>query len=350
MGYIIKYKIWCNTDSKWEYWYLPQTSAAPQTCPYYSLHEVDLSKTAAIKIVDPSAPKKNASGAMIVDTGITFGLLGAQSMTITSHDWCDRTTWYQRSVKVEDEALQDSGDNLTFNSGNPCWVDIDSKKLTYDYGVVPERDGSFSNRSLRRAVVKIDGEPQESGYSVNYVDGKVTFDSPQVGKTITATYYHNNNVERCSEWVLCPPPDSAYLLNYIECQFSKNIQFNTKGIKIEAWAGGIEYGDVPDVYGNFEDESYDAGFGQNKSIYRGPIDFLNICTNRASQIIPAFGGLSQDTLIFPFDYLVNTQVRRSQGTVIVMSLIDDEPYTNAEIATSTFYMQLTPEDQLNDEA
>lgn len=298
-----------------------------------------------------SDEKRNAKGALVVDVSTELGLPGAESITLNTHDWSDRTTWYQRSVQVTNELLTDSVSGITFSSAHPWWINMDSMNLTYDYESVPERDGVFSDRALRRPVVTSDGVAMNlcvnkamstSGdYSVNFETGQVTFYMSQAGKEVRATYYHNDGVARRSEWILNPPANKVYLLKYVEIQFSKTIEFSS-GIHIDIWAGGNAYGPVPDVYGDFDQETYDAGFGQNKSFYRGPKDFMNICTNRASQVIPAFGGMLHDMLVFPFDYLVNAQIRSDQGAIIMMYLEDDVPFANCELSTCTLYMQLVP--------
>ena len=300
---------------------------------------------ASIKVQTVAAPPypTNAAGVPLQDVSYQMGLTGASSLTVNSHDYSDRTTWYQRSVKVTSETLVDSGNGLTFNSANANWVNMDSDRLTYDYKMVPERDGTFTDRSDRRPIVLVNGtqlndvsSPATPGYTVNYAAGTITFTSSQSGNTVVVTYWHNNSVSRCSEWIVNPPPTMAYLLNYVEVQFSKTITFTTP-IHIEAWAGA----DVG-TYSDFSNTLYDAGYGQNKSVYRGAKDFTNICTNRESAIIPAFGGLTADIYIYPFDYLLQTQIRSDQGTLIMTSLENDTAYSNAELATITFYMQIVP--------
>jgi len=288
--------------------------------------------------------KINGVKQIMVDNSVKIGPIGGGSITINSHDWGDRTTWYQKSVLVSNETLVDSGNGLTFTSINPWWINMDSDKITYDYKMVPERDGTHSDISLRRPIIKVN-DIIVTNYMVDYVNGKITFGSSQVGQTVTGTYYTNNNIPRCSEWLLYAPTNWAYILDYVEIQFSKNINLSTT-VNIEIWGGGTQFGTVPDIYQDFNMDLYDMGFGQNRSLYRSAKDFLNICTNRSSQIIPAFAGLTQDVYIFPFDYLVNTILKHSDGAVIVLSKVNDLPYTNAELATLTFYMQLVPESSL----
>jgi len=336
-----KFKIYCETDAKWEFVLKEYSEAAPTTCPINTAHAVT-ANSVSIDFTTGDDAARNRNNAMLVDASSSVGLLGAQSITLNSHDWSDRTTWYQRSVAVADETMTDSGDGLLFNSSNAWWINIDSDRLTYDYNLVSERDGTFSDHAMRRVVVKIDGvvATPVTDYSINFAAGTVTFTGSQTGNVVTVSYYHNDGVTRRSEWLLSPPTGTAYLLNYIEIQFSKAVVFTTN-ILIELWAGA----DLS-TYADFSQTDYDLGYGQNKSRYRGIKDFLNICTNRASQIIPACGGLAQDTIVFPFDYLIQAQIKSSQGTVIALSLENDTPYTGAELATVTFYMQLLPETSL----
>lgn len=39
----IKYRIWCVTDARWEYWYLTADDPEPTTCPTNTAHDVNLS-------------------------------------------------------------------------------------------------------------------------------------------------------------------------------------------------------------------------------------------------------------------------------------------------------------------
>jgi hypothetical protein len=42
---LYKYRVWCNTDSKYEYIWLEDTEAAPTTCPTDTNHVIDSAKT-----------------------------------------------------------------------------------------------------------------------------------------------------------------------------------------------------------------------------------------------------------------------------------------------------------------
>ena len=51
MTTILKYRIYCTTDSVYRYWFLPDTSAAPTTCPDNTAHSIDSAQTAIIDTI-----------------------------------------------------------------------------------------------------------------------------------------------------------------------------------------------------------------------------------------------------------------------------------------------------------
>ena len=51
MTTILKYRIYCTTDSVYRYWFLPDTSVAPTTCPDNSAHSIDSAQTAIIDTI-----------------------------------------------------------------------------------------------------------------------------------------------------------------------------------------------------------------------------------------------------------------------------------------------------------
>ena len=47
---LLRYRVWCSTDSKWEYWWIAEGDAAPTTCPTDTGHTVDSAKTTIVEI------------------------------------------------------------------------------------------------------------------------------------------------------------------------------------------------------------------------------------------------------------------------------------------------------------
>lgn len=297
-------------------------------------------------VQQPPASPVNPDNVPIVELALPRSTTGFSNFTIPSHDFSDRTSWYQKSVQVTGETLSNSGDDLNFNSVNPHWININGPKLTLDYKKVLERDGTLSAATKRYVGIQSNGTPLVEGtdYTVDYPAGTVTFNESQAGNTILATYWHNNGIAHCSEFLFTPPPNTQYRIEHVETQFSKNIIFNNT-IMVELWGGAFTNVDgVYTVnlagYGGFSQAYFDAGYGQSRSYYRNVSDLLNWCTNQYSPI-PACGNLLFDVLCFPFLYTVHSIASAKQGGLLRIYMEKDLEVT-AEICTVTLYMEKGP--------
>lgn len=290
----------------------------------------------------------NADNVPIVELNLRRSTPGYINFTVVTHDFSDRTTWYQKSLQVTNETLTDSGIGLLFNSANAHWINMKSPKLTVDYKKVLEQDGSLSTPSLRYLSIKSNGTllSEGSDYTVDYPTGNVTFANTQAGNTITASYWHNNGVAHCSEFLFTPPPNTQYRVEHIEAQFSRNAVFNDV-VQVEIWAGAVTIS--PDQstysvnlagYGGFIGALYDAGYGQSRTQYRNMNDLINFCNNQYPTI-PACGSLTQDVMVFPFLYIVHPVVTAKQGVVVRLCTLNDIEI-GAEICTVCLYMEKGP--------
>jgi hypothetical protein len=254
-------------------------------------------------------------------------------MTYTTPDFTDRTCWYQKSIKVENEILTDSGDHKTFTSVHPWWIDIHHYKLALDWAKIPNRDGTLSNFDKWEVQVCVSGVPQTTGFAIDYVSGTVTFDSVQ-SDPITATYWTNDGVVNPSEYLIVPPAGKRFLVEHVEMQFSQNLQWKTP-VYFEVWAGA----DLA-TYGDFPDYLYDAGYGQGRSMYRSIRDCISWFNNGMGITIPApTAEFANDIICFPFLFLVATEMRSDQGTLLRLYLKDNIEFVG-EIGTATIYMEM----------
>ena len=277
---------------------------------------------------------KSSQGHLIVELSIPTGPVGSRAMSLVTPDLGDRTCWYQKGVQVTNETLTDSGDGLTFNSAHPYWINIYHSKLTYTHKQIPTRTGVFGKHADWAIIVKVDGVTQAtSTYSVNYADGKVTFNSSQSGKTVTCTYWHNDGVTNPSEWLLVPPTGKKYVVEHVELQISKGIEINDT-LRFEIWAGSNLA-----TYNGFIDVLFEAGYGQMRADYRNANDFLNTA-NLGQGTVPLIGSLTRETVILPYNYLQAFTLDSAVGAIFRLVLINNTPYTNTDIATGTFYVQL----------
>ncbi len=61
---LYKYRLWCDSDSKWVYWWLTETDPVPTKCSENSIHNMDLTRTTIIEQLDE--PQVSNTGALIV--------------------------------------------------------------------------------------------------------------------------------------------------------------------------------------------------------------------------------------------------------------------------------------------
>lgn len=302
----------------------------------------------------------SVGGHPVVEMAIRRGAAGTRAMSMVTHDFGDRTSWFQKSVRVVDEILTTT-DSLTFSATNPWWVNFNTltSRLTYQYKMVTLREPTvarpFGNHPDWTIIVKVDDVVVTTGFTVNYASGTVTFTSAQVG-VVKATYWHNNGVDKPSEFLIVPPPGKKYTIEHVEMQFSKTITIST--IRFEIWAYPAGATSVtladgkpgkqvnPAAYthaqlGAFPDAYFDAGMGQLRSDYRNVRDFIN-AANEGKGTIPAVEGLASETLVMPFNYVQAFTLDSAMNTVFRMRILNDTPFANTDITTTTFYLIMEP--------
>ncbi len=236
-----------------------------------------------------------------------------------THNWCDPTTWYTQSVRVENENLVDSGDGLTFVSAFPNWIDMKHGKVY--------REDLISAGYL--PVVKVDGVVKterapwatEGGvFQIDYKTGQVTFFSSVAGRTVTASYSRAAG----SMFIIRPEAGKRLWVEYSEVQFSKDILLKAS-THFQPWA-------------------YNPADPPNKVPVASPTTYKTLDNyieeaNGAYPLIPAMGGargFAQDRITFPFKYATVKELLSSIGLEIRVWLEGDVPY-EGEYGTATFY-------------
>jgi len=179
--------------------------------------------------------KKNASGMEMVQVTLPEG----RRCDVYTPNFCDRTTWYQDSLRVEDEVLLDSGDHQTYNLTTTCYVaDLKHGKifgedsLVETYGTVVTVD----------AVLKVEHSPgtTDGDYLVNYTTGAVTFKDALAGTEVVTLSYSKVRSSLCK---IQPPEGYKMQVGYVEVQFAKNIGL-TDTLIFQLW-GDVGYGMMP---------------------------------------------------------------------------------------------------------
>jgi len=268
---------------------------------------------APVQTVEVDEPK-SASGIALMEPMPREG----SSLVVVTHNWCDPTSWYTQSERVDDEELTTS-DDLTFSSAHENWIDLTHGKIY--------REDLIAASYV--PVVKVDGVVKEerapwatSGgdYSVDYATGEVTFFESQAGKTVTASYSYANG----SLFIIAPAAGKRLWVEYSEVQFSKDIDLKSNTY-FQPWA-------------------YNPADPPNKIAASDPTTYKTLDNyieeaNGTYPAIPAMGGtrgFSQDRLTFPFKYGTVKELKSSLGVEIRVRLEDNVPY-GGEYGTATFY-------------
>ena len=248
--------------------------------------------------------------------------VGSEALFIT-HNLCDPTTWYTKSVRETDKVLSDSGDGLTWSSGNTDWIDIVHGKI-FDEEVVAtgESHGFAVEVEVNSAVKTMRAPFADSGgdYEVDYANGNIVFYASQAGKTVTASYSHQVG----SEWILAPAAEKYLDIEVAEVQFSKDIDL-TDDVDFEIWV--YNPADLPNK------------IMYSRTTYRHFRNFIDEALG-SYPVVPAMGGakrgVTQDVYGFPFRYGTVRRMDSAIGAELRVRLRNNAAF-GGEFATATFY-------------
>lgn len=145
----------------------------------------------------------------------------------TTHNFCDKTTWFGESIRVNDKVLT-SSDGFKWESGD-MWVDMISGRVQDDDGLVEEQK-IFNPEDPHgyQVIVKVDGvektarEPFElSGgdYEIFFHDGYIISSEDWTNKVVTASYSKVDG----STFILRPLPGKVLNIEAAEADFSLDV-------------------------------------------------------------------------------------------------------------------------------
>lgn len=249
------------------------------------------------------------------------------SATRVTHDWCDKTTWYQESTQVTGETMSDSGDGLTFNSANPFWIDLTHGKLYDEYNLSDKKVPKVYDNAVEVTT----------GFTIDYSSGDVTFDSTPTGP-ISCDYWYAGS----SCYILAPTPGKTLFIEHAELQFASNIEMNNP-MNFQIWVYNPLFNGANPV--DADDETWypgkPGGLNPLKFIYQ-IIKYKNIrdiinAANLGQGIIPKVSGLVNDVQVFPFNYATVKPFQSSLGAELRVT-IDGDIAMTGEWATATFYI------------
>ncbi len=155
-------------------------------------------------------------------------------VVVGSHNFCDKTTWFGGSTRVEDQALEpkDGYDGYVWKSTNSDhidWIDMVTGRMHNQEKWVEESPHGYS------VIVKVNGveqtvcppfkfESTDGYYWIDYDNGEINFFSDMRGNTVTATFSYAND----STFYLKPFPGKTLRIEDAESDFSQDCVLNTK--------------------------------------------------------------------------------------------------------------------------
>ena len=220
------------------------------------------------------------------------------SMTLPSHNLCDRTTWYQGSVKVTGETPVQYRVGH-YGLSHKFIIDVFTGKL------------AFENRLQTYAFKLYDGGTElvfGEQYLVNWEMGIVVLQNYNPSGTITCDYHYADS----SIFKIAPPGDKKLYVSHAEVQFSKDIRM--KPIKIDFLAGGHVI--HSDTYKNLD-------------------NLIDVCRQGKGEI-PAVDTLRTGRIVFPITYDPALELDPAINMEVAVYLDNDKPM-EGERATITFY-------------
>ena len=243
----------------------------------------------------------------------------AAKTTIITPNWCDKTTWYQQSILVEDEIAQHISDNKIYQVSHQFLIDTYHGKLTQEDFLVDDNNNSFL------VVVKVDGITKTErdphfgiggDYEINYEAGTINFFEALSSSAVVTVNYH---YATSSLFIIQPSLNKSFRFTSVEVQFSEDVVLLDSFI-FQAFAG-----------------SYPLG---NPLIYKTFQDFINDSC-KVYPLYPPMGGtnwrsIQKSSLIFNWDYVASTRLLSSLDMKIKVYLQHDVPCSGT-IATSSFY-------------
>jgi hypothetical protein len=141
-----------------------------------------------------------------------------------SPNWCDRTTWYQESIRVVNESATTS-DFLrkVWDVSNDNIIDVYHGKLTGEDDLLDKDGYSYRVSIIVDGTEKIERDPHYGtggDFTINYSSGQITFfNSIASGKTPLVTYHYENG----SLWTIKPYDGEILKIKRAEAQFSEDV-------------------------------------------------------------------------------------------------------------------------------
>jgi len=267
-----------------------------------------------------------------------------------THNFCDKTTWYQSSIYVEDETATNSGDDTTYNLAHQFVIDTYHGKLNQEDYLVDSSDRSYRVTVKVDGVTKVERDPHYAAvgggpawdYTVNYAAGTVTFQAAQSPSAVVTVTYHYASTATdgsASRYKIVPQAGKKIRIDMAKVQFSDDVDLRDT-IMFQVW-GYVDY---------FASQLLIANGGPYPPGTKIPIQYFPYKTlndfaedsHRPDAAIKAIGQVgnwrsgSKDLRIYRWDYLAGNSVNEAAGMEVWVYLVHDNPVIGTR-ATATFY-------------
>jgi len=254
-------------------------------------------------------PGRDGNGNFVMGMAKSAGLSDG---TMVSHDFCDKTTWYEMSTEHTGVTLSEVDPGVSYkHASHSNWIDLTHGKLY----------GEDALGDQKEPVIYDGGTPVDSSYySIDYATGIVTFDGHTPVGAITADFWKCSTSAGASRFTLAPKSGKNLLLEHAELQFAEDIMMSA-AITFEIWV--YNPADLPNKI-------------KYKEIkYKNIKDLIN-AANLGQGFIPKISGLTQNVIVFPFNYISTKILKSAEGAEIRLLIEGDTEFTG-EFGTATFY-------------
>lgn len=311
---------------------LDSISAAGTTCEVLFKAELSTADEAALNLIITRhipVPLPNTNVQTVINIGEKVSPSGRTEVsvyepeglaaTIVTHNFCDKTTWWQTALPVALETLTPvSVDGVAsttiFNASHTFIIDLAHGKM-YD-----EDKATLADPTLL-AKIYVDDVLVTTGYNLNYETGVVTFSAPISG-VIKASYKYAVN----SYFILKPKLGRVLSIINAQAQFSTDSAVSSP-IVFEVWVNHPTYGMI--------------SIPSTRITYKNEKDFIASC-NGGEQVISGWGNYPLTTRVLCFDY-ARPKPLRSEDNVEIRIYTKDHAELTGSLTNATFYVSCEAE-------
>jgi hypothetical protein len=269
---------------------------------------------------------------------VQVGRTGIESI-ISSHNFCDKTTWFFQSERIVSESLSNSGDNLTFSGSNLFWIDLLHGKM--------HKEDIWNSNEQYSVEIFVDGVKKtqrlnwdNSGgdFTVNYNSGSITFFNE-----VTSSVYSNYSFANGSQFILCPEAGEIINIEDAEAQFSTDVEYDSSiEFRIYGYAAVFAPFLIESNGGPFPDD-YKIELPGEGETYKSIFQIIDEARGSYPQIpkINGLRGMKNAMNGFPFNYATIRSLDSTYGLELRVGLSNDKEF-GGERATATFYTTISP--------